>query len=392
MTEQDPINAPIAAARPYFSQEDIAAVLPSIRGVLESGRLILGDHTAAFERAFAEYVGVEHAVAVSSCSAALQIALRFLEVRGREVILPTNNFPGVVTALTYEGGIPVLAEMDAASFCMDVDDALGRVTERTAGMVVLHLAGRVQPGLDRLRQFCADKGLFLLEDAAHAHGAAFGGRRAGSLADAGCFSFYPTKIMTTSTGGMITTNNAALTDYARLVRHHGLGKERSLYVEAASDWCMSEIHAILGQRQLSQLDAVVAHRNQIVGWYKEALDGVEWVSIPASAKDLRHAYYKLVTVLDEAIDRDRFRQVLQHEFHIETGTIYDPPCHLQPVFRSTPWYGRGAFPVAEAMLARQFCPPVHGGVTQSDVRRVADAMRAAVGRCRGGVRAARDRS
>jgi perosamine synthetase len=132
----------ISAARPWFSEQDIAEILSAVETVLTSGRLILGAHTDAFENAFKKYVGVEHAVAVSSCSAAIQIALRFFEVSGREVILPTNNFPGVLSAVLYEGGVPVLADMDPSTFCMDTDDALKRITPRTAGIIVVHLAGR----------------------------------------------------------------------------------------------------------------------------------------------------------------------------------------------------------------------------------------------------------
>src|SRR4051812_34737015 len=121
MTERHQVREAIKAARPRFERADIAQILPAIESVLESGQLILGEHTDRFERAFAAYVGVEHAVAVSSCSAATQIALRFFGVKQREVILPTNNFPGVVSSVLYEGGIPVLADMDPASFCMDTE-------------------------------------------------------------------------------------------------------------------------------------------------------------------------------------------------------------------------------------------------------------------------------
>ena len=259
----------INAARPFFTPQAIAAILPAVERVLSSGWLILGKETEAFESAFRLYVGTKHAVAVSSCSSALQIVMRFLGVRDREVILPTNNFPGVVSALLYEGGVPVLADMDPATFCMDTEDALRRITPRTAGIIVVHLGGLVYPEIDQLRDVCAQRGLFLVEDVAHAHGAAINGRRAGSLADAGCFSFYPTKIMATGTGGMITTDNERLADYARLLRHHGQGKRREDFVQMGSDWCMSEIHAILGQHQLAALEDNVAHRNEVVAWYRQ---------------------------------------------------------------------------------------------------------------------------
>ena len=381
MTEEQNLKK-IAAASPLFSDKDIAAILPAIAEVLESGWLILGKNTDAFETAFRQYVGTDHAVAVNSCSSALQIALRFFAVDGREVILPTNNFPGAVSSVLYEGGVPVLAEMDPETFCVDVEDAIARITPRTAGMVVVHLAGLVVPEIDHLREACEQRGLFLIEDAAHAHGGSIGGRKAGRLADAACFSFYPTKIMTTSAGGMITTQNEKLANYARRLRHHGQGSRREEFLELGNSWCMSEIHAILGLRQLAQLDENVAHRNRVVGWYREGLAEADWITIPRYAPELQHAYYKLPALVGEEIDRNLLRHTLEDEFRIENGTIYDPPCHLQPAFRELLGIGKGTFPQAEGTLARQLCPPIHSGISREEVERVIETMLAVVDRCR----------
>jgi len=170
------VNGKVAAARPSFSDRDVAAILPELEAVLRSGRLILGEFTDRFEREFGNYVGTKHAVAVNSASSALQIVLRFFGVSGREVIMPANNFPGVVSAAIYEGAVPVLAEMDPSSFCIDTEDVLRRINGRTAGVIVVHIAGLICPEIDKLREACGQKGLFLIEDAAHAHGAAIGTR------------------------------------------------------------------------------------------------------------------------------------------------------------------------------------------------------------------------
>jgi perosamine synthetase len=382
MAEQNQRVGRLQAARPQFERTDIDAILPAIRSVLESGHLILGEHTDRFERAFASYIGVTHAVAVSSCSAAIQIALRFFGVDQREIILPTNNFPGVVSAVLYEGGLPVLADMDSGTFCMATEDALKRITPRTAGIVVVHLGGLVYPDIDRVREVCRDRGLFLIEDVAHAHGASISSRKAGSLADAGCFSFYPTKIMTTGVGGMITTDNAKLAEYARSVRHHGQGRKREEFVQMGSDWCMTEINAILGRYQLERLDEMVDHRNQVVQWYREGLSDADWLSIPRYPSHLRHAYYKLPTVVAEDVDRDLLRHTLENEFGVQNGTIYDPPCHLQPAFRDLLRLGPGAYPQAERMLARQLCPPIHAGIGREEVAAVIHAMGSVIDRCR----------
>ncbi len=374
----------IAAALPSFPDEDVREILPAIEAILKSGRLILGPRTHEFEESFRSYVGAEHAVAVSTCTAALQIAFRFHQVHGREVILPTNNFVGVVSAVLYEGGTPILADMDPETFCMDLEDALARITPRTAAIVVVHIAGRVDPGIDRLRAVCEERGIVLIEDASHAHGAAIGGRKAGSLADTACFSFYPTKILTTGTGGMITTRNAKLADFARSVRHHGVGSSLDDVVNLGNDWCLGEINALLGTYQLKRLDENVAHRNRMVDLYRARLGNEEWLKIPSHPADVRHAYYKFPVLLAPDLDRDRFRGLLWTDFAIENGAIYGPPCHLQPVFRRLLGFKEGMFPKAEATLARQVCPPIHSTLSADEVDTVADAMIAVAKRCRRG--------
>jgi perosamine synthetase len=371
----------VAAAKPRFPPEDIAAIQAAIGEVLASGRLILGPRTEQFEEAFRAYAGAEHAVAVSTGTAALQIAFRHHRIAGREVILPTNNFIGVVGAVIAEGGIPALVDMDPGSFCMDADAALSAIGPRTAGIVAVHIAGRIDPAIDRLRAECERRGIFLIEDAAHAHGASLAGRKAGVLAPTACFSFYPTKVVTTGTGGMITTNDAALAKLARSLRHHGVGAGGlDDVVRFGNDWCLGEINAVLGAFQLRRLDENVAHRNAMVERYRKLLGACDWLSIPSHPPEVRHAYYKFPVLLHAGMDRDRFRKMLWTDHMIENGGIYDPPCHLQPVMRER-GFGPGAFPKAEMTLARQLCPPIHSQLTPAEVDRVAAAMIEVAGRC-----------
>lgn len=328
-------------------------------------------------------MGAEHAVAVSTCTAALQIAFRFHRIQGREVILPTNNFVGVVGAILDEGGIPVLADMDPETFCMDCEDALSRITPRTAGIVVVHIAGRIDSGIDRLKTVCDERGLFLIEDAAHAHGAAIGKRKAGNLAETGCFSFYPTKIITTGTGGMITTRNSKLAQFAQSVRHHGVGSSLEDVVNLGNDWCLGEINAVLGVHQLKRLDENVEHRNRMVGLYRQRLGNEEWLQIPSHPENVRHSYYKFPVLLRADMDTERFRRMLWTNFAIENGAIYNPPCHLQPALRQRFGFAEGMFPKAEAVLKRQVCPPIHSVLSTEEVHTVADAMIAVASHCQG---------
>lgn len=365
----------IIGARPYFHDEDVPELLSRLEKIIRGGRLIFGDNTREFEESFRAYVRAQHAVAVSSCTAALEIAMRFFGVKGREVIVPTNTFAACVSAVIYAGGKPVLADMNPQTFCLETADALSRINANTAGIIIVHVAGLIYPEIDRLRETCRERGLFLLEDASHAHGATIDERPAGNLADAACFSFYPTKVMTTGTGGMITTDNGELAGYARSVRHHGQGESLEQIVNLGSDWCMNELSAALGVYQLKRLAENVEHRNRVVEWYRKALAGLEWIAIPNYSENLRHAYYKFPVVLSEKIKKEKLREIMLDEYHIELGSIYDPPCHLHPVFQKELGWFAGMFPRAEAMLARQICLPMHSVITEADVAEVAAGLR-----------------
>jgi perosamine synthetase len=372
----------IMGARPYFHEEDMPEILERLGSVLRGGRLILGPNTKELEESFRRRVGTEHAVCVSSCTAALEITLRFFGVRDREVILPTNTFAAVVNAVVYAGGHPVLAETDPHTFNLDTDDALRRINERTAGIILVHTAGLISPDLDRLRQTCRARNLFLLEDGSHAHGASINGRHAGSLTDAACFSFYPTKIMTTGTGGIITTDESSLAAYARSLRHHGQGTSLEDITNMGSDWCMNELSAVLGIYQLKRLGENVEHRRRVAGWYREQLREIDWIEIPAYSDHVRHAYYKLPVLLAEGIDKHRLQAILLEEEKIEIGSIYDPPCHLQPVFQKKFGWHAGLFPQTERILSRQTCLPMHALISEDDVEGVVAVLKQVVDRCR----------
>src|ERR1044072_3051515 len=154
----------ISGARPLFHEEDVPELLARLENIIRGRRLTFRENTRAFEEAFRKHVGTQHAVSVNSCTTALEIVMRFFNVKGREVIVPTNTFASCVKAVMYAGGTPVLAAMNAETFCLDTEDVLGRINGRTAGVLVVHIAGLVYPEMDRLGEVCLERGLFLIED------------------------------------------------------------------------------------------------------------------------------------------------------------------------------------------------------------------------------------
>lgn len=363
------------AARSFFAPDDIDTIKESIADVLNSGRLILGEHTKKFEDGFSQHIGVKHAIAVNSCTSALQIALRYYNVKGKKVIVPTNNFVGGIAAVLYEGGIPILADMDPDTFCIDIDDVIRKTDDETVAVILVHIAGLITPDFQRLKDFCKQKELILIEDAAHAPGAQLNQHYAGSLGDVGCFSFYPTKNLTTCTGGMITTNDPELEKYAKYLRHHGFSAGAEGFTHLGNDWCMSEVHAVLGCNQLSHLSDDIKHRNQLVESYKQEFKDDQWLTIPEYPDGIVHAYYKFPILLDPKIDRNQFRKDLYFNFEIEAGSIYYPPCHQQDVLKGEIEVEMGDLKVSETILERQICPPIHASIRLEDVPTIAHAFR-----------------
>jgi len=363
----------ISGAGPYFSEESIEEITREIKAMLKSGKLTDGPYGAEFEENFAQYNNAKHAIAVSSGSASLDVTLRHFKLNGREVIVPTNTFIATPNGVIFAGGKPVFADMNAQTLGIDVEDVKRKVNSNTAGVIVVHIAGLVCPQIHELKEFCQQKGLFLIEDCAHAHGAMLDGKKAGTFGDAGCFSFYPTKVMTACEGGMIITDDDELASEIRITRTNGQNSDRQM-VMLGHNWRMSELSAIVGKNQLAHLDEFLAKRNQVAGWYQEALSDVEGIEVFYTPPNFRHSYYKYPIKLADTIDRIKLAGTLKEQYGIETGHVYYPPCHLHPYYKET--YGKkaGDLQTAERVLPQVMCLPMHCGVTKENVEYIKNAL------------------
>jgi len=369
----------ISSAFPYFDEENLQAILRDIETVLKSGVLTDGSHVGNFEKEFADYVGVKYAVAVNSGTAALEIVLRHYGLKGREVIVPTNTFVATPNTVLFAGGKPVFADIREDTLCIDPEDVKRKISSKTAGVVVVHIAGLVCPQMRELRELCKDNGLFLIEDAAHAHGATFDGKKAGSLADAGCFSFYSTKVMTTGEGGMITTDDKRIAEVSLCLRSHGQDARRMM-VMLGHNWRMAEIAAILGRHQLSHIEEFVTKRNQLARRYEARLANVEGLSLFKTPSNIRHSFYKFPTRVDDRLDVEKLGLVLKRDYGVETGNVYYPPCHMHPFYRENFGLKEGDLPVSERVLRKVLCLPMHVGLSVDDVDYVSDSVRCAIGK------------
>ncbi len=372
----------IASAKPYFAPDEVDTILDIIRDVLQSGAMTGGPHVREFEDRFAEYCGCKHAVAVGSGTAALEIMLRQRKLEGGEVIVSTNTFLASATSVVVAGGRPVLCDIDPRTLCMSLDTLRARVSSRTRGVMIVHIAGLICPDTAEIRSFCAERGLFLFEDAAHAHGATMHGAKAGSLCDAGAFSFFPTKPMAVGEGGMITTDDDSLDTYARTWRNHGVPEGERVHHEVGLNDRLDEIRAILGLSQLRTLESMLTRRREIAARYTEALAGMPHIEVLGPPEGFAHSYFKFPILVDEVGRRQQLGVALREKHRVATGTVYWPACHPQPLVQERPdlYDARGPFPVADEVLPRVICLPIHPQLSDEDVDRVVEGLCHELGR------------
>src|SRR5262249_22075739 len=376
------VSVRIPPARVYFPDEDRRAILRHIDETLVSGQLTLGKHMQQFERCFAEKIGARFAVAVNSGTSALEIPLRIFNVCGKTVLVPTNTFFATVAAVIHAGGRPRFVDSDPETLSISLKNLEERLTVDTAGVIVVHIAGMVTTEMPAIRSFCRERGLFLLEDAAHAQGSTLDGRFAGTFGDAGSFSFYPTKVMTSAEGGMIVSDCEDIVKEATIYRDQGKAAFlTNSHTRMGYNWRMTEPHAIIGHSQLGRLEEFVAARNEIARSYDELLTGIAGISSLPIPQGCRSNYYKYIVLLDQWVDRSALKKLLRNEYGVGlSGEVYETPCHLQPVFEE---YRDGEFPVAEDLCRRHICLPVYFGMTGAEVHYVLSCLTEALTTLRG---------
>jgi dTDP-4-amino-4,6-dideoxygalactose transaminase len=361
----------IQVSKPYFPREDVEEIVANVRSIFDTGMLIQGKFVREFEQAFADYVGTRYARAVNSGTGALQAALNWFGVRDREVLVPVNTFLASANAVLFEGGKPVFVEMDPDTLCLDFEDLQRKTTEKTRGLILVHMAGLIPPDVERIRDFCRSRGLFVLEDASHAQGSSHAGRRAGAWGDAAAFSLLATKVITSGgEGGIVTTDDEGLAHRVESLRFHGEDHTRGVQDRIGYSWRMTEMQAIVGLTQVHRLDEIIAKRMDVGRRYDAAFSAMEHARPVRLAEGVHCAYYKYPLILRAPLDRETVKKRLEEEHGVRTGTSYWPPCHLQPAYRKAFGYKEGDFPVAEAVLDRTISLPMYCDLTDEEVERV----------------------
>jgi dTDP-4-amino-4,6-dideoxygalactose transaminase len=357
----------IPIAKPIIGEDEISAVT----AVLKSGVIAQGKKVEEFEGAFAEFIGTKYAVAVNSGTAALHIDLLAHGIgEGDEVITSPFTFIATANSILFTGAKPVFVDIEEDSFNIAPDNIDEKITPRTKAIMPVHLYG--QPcDMKRIMRIAQEHGLIVIEDACQAHGAEYEGRKAGSFGT-GCFSFYPTKNMTTSEGGMITTDDKDIAQKARMIRSHGQ-RQRYFHEILGYNYRMTDIAAAIGLCQLAKLEDFNNKRIANARFLTEKLSGIKGLVTPRVRPNLKHVFHQYTVRItgDFAISREELRKRLL-DGGIGTEIYYPRPIHRQPFYERLGY--KDHLPNSEKAAAEVLSLPVHPSLTKEDLENVVRAI------------------
>jgi len=347
--------------------------------VIRSGWLTMGPKTLEFEQGFAAYVGAKHAIGVSSCTAALHLALDAIGLKqGDEVLVPTTTFTSTAEVVAYFKAKPVLVDIDVESLCINPVDAERRITARTRAIIPVHYGG--QPcDMEAIQDMANRHGLRVIEDAAHSVPASYRGVRVGAISELTAFSFYATKTLTTGEGGMVTTNNDDLAARMRMMRLHGIGRdawkryssEGSWYYEVLDSgfkYNLTDIQSAIGIVQLEKCDRMHIARQKIAARYSAKFAKERALQIPIVADDRTSAWHLYALRLNlEVISITRSEMIEKLKERGIGTSVHFIPLHMHPYYQNAYGYRANDFPVASNQYERYISLPIFPGMTSTQI-------------------------
>ena len=354
----------IAIAKPVFDEKTIQ----DVEEVIRSGYLRQGPKTKLFEDNFAERVGAKYAYAVYTGTAALHVSYLSVVKPGDEIIVPSFTFFATASMAIHSNAVPVFADIDPGTFLIDTEDVKEKITTKTKAIVPVHLFGNAAD-MDALSDISDDHDIKIISDSAQAHGTEYAGRDLGSYDDLNCYSFYPSKTLTTGEGGMVTTNDKEFDKIGRLLRSHG-DNSRYHHVMMGLNYRMSDIMGAIGVNQLSRLDEFLETRRHLGNKYLEGVSKISGITPQKVGSKVNHAYsyFSSVLELDELkCTRDEFVEAVNAE-NIDCAVHYPMPLNVQPAILDI--MEPAPCPVSEDVSTRIFSLPMHAELTDADLETI----------------------
>lgn len=349
--------------------------LRSVVEVLKSGQLIQGKKVEDFESMVAHYLGAKEAVAVSSGTAALHLALLALDIGpGDQVIVPDFTYPATANVVEVVGAKPILVDIDKDTFNINVSSWERKITKRTKAIIPVHLFGQ-SADMPSVLKAARRHNLFVIEDAACALGAEYNGLKCGVMGHLGCLSFHPRKILTTIEGGMLLTNNAPLAKKLKMLRNHGTRQKDNKveFLMAGLNYRMSNIQAAMGIEQMKRLDRMILKRQQIAKKYSQYLSGIPWLKTPFVDHAAKHTFQSYILLMDSLSSRNRLISFLRKkriEANIGTYAV-----HLLPYYRHKYHFQKNDFPVSAEAFDRSLALPIFPGLKDENIKYIVKQIR-----------------
>lgn len=362
----------IRLSRPYLG--DKKSLMNLLEDVIESGFLVQGKYVGQFEQLVADYLGIKHAVAVSSCTAALHLSLIALGIGpGDEVIVPAYTFPATANVVELVGAKPVLVDVDLKTYNLLVDQIEKSITTNTKAIIPVHLFGN-PADLDPIMEIAKRHNLWVIEDAAGALGSTYKGRKCGTIGHLGCFSFHPRKIITTGEGGMVVTNDDELAGRIRSLRNHGMQMIGSQidFITAGFNYRMNELEAVLGIIQMREIQGIISQRHRLAGHYKDFLRGISSIAFQKVLPNCTTVWQAFVVRF-----RDRssgsIRELLRDaDIEANIGTY---ALHLLHLYSCKYGYKPSDYPNAAKLYSRSLALPFYNGMVLDNIVQVVNTLR-----------------
>ncbi len=352
----------IKISEPYIGEEELKNVIDAVKSGWISSK---GSYITEFEEKFAGYCGVKNGIATSNGTAALHLALKALGIKkDDEVIVPTLTFIATANAVAYCNAKPVFVDSHPVYWCMDPEKIEEKITENTKAIIPVHLYGH-PCDMDRIMKIARDHDLYVVEDAAEAHGAEYKGKKVGSFGDINCFSFFANKIITTGEGGMCLTDDDELAEKMRILRDHGMDPNKKYWHNVAGfNYRMTNMQAAIGIAQLEKIEKIIEIKRSNANLYNSLLKHVNGIRVPAEEKWARNVYWMYSVLIDYRINRDDLMKKLEVE-GIDTRPLFYP-IHIMP-----PYMG-GVYPIAEVLSKMGMSLPSSANLKIREIERICD--------------------